>query len=157
MGDEWVEQVLAFLVITCVLALIWKYQEKIAHFADGKPLSDFNSKSSDETESHYPQTKFSPEPQYTCPCCGYITLIEEPPGNHEICGVCWWEDDGVQFRDPDYRGGANGLSLREYQAAFLEGRLEPPDISDAPDDIREELERTDYKHDPSWKPLPQKG
>ncbi|MDR2992886.1 MAG: hypothetical protein LBV11_03505, partial [Bacillus cereus] len=23
--------------------------------------------------------------KYTCPCCGYRTLEEEPPGTYEIC------------------------------------------------------------------------
>ncbi|WP_328859368.1 CPCC family cysteine-rich protein [Streptomyces sp. NBC_00306] len=29
---------------------------------------------------------------YWCPCCGYVTLAER--GSHEICAVCFWEDDG---------------------------------------------------------------
>jgi hypothetical protein len=33
--------------------------------------------------------------------------------------VCWWEDDPVQFRNADYRGGANTLSLNEARANFL--------------------------------------
>lgn len=38
--------------------------------------------------------------KYTCPCCGYRTL-EEPPGTFDICEICFWEDDGVHFDDPD--------------------------------------------------------
>ncbi|MBL1704243.1 hypothetical protein DXB51_09685 [Bacillus cereus] len=45
--------------------------------------------------------------KYTCPCCGYETLEEEPPGTYEICSICYWEDDEVQFNDPDFEGGAN--------------------------------------------------
>jgi len=56
---------------------------------------------------------------YTCPCCGYKTLEEKPPGTYEICELCGWEDDFVQFKDPDYEGGANGESLREAQYNFL--------------------------------------
>ncbi len=37
--------------------------------------------------------------QYTCPCCGYKTLYEEPPGTYEICRMCGWEDDTVQFKN----------------------------------------------------------
>ncbi len=50
--------------------------------------------------------------KYTCPCCGYRTLDEEPPGTYDICEICFWEDDPVQFVDPDYEGGANTPSLR---------------------------------------------
>jgi hypothetical protein len=38
-------------------------------------------------------------------------MESEPPGTFEICPVCFWEDDGVQYEDPDYEGGANGISL----------------------------------------------
>lgn len=44
---------------------------------------------------------------YTCPWGGYQTITEEPPGTYDICRICYWEDDGGQFRDPDYEGGAN--------------------------------------------------
>ena len=53
------------------------------------------------------------EARYPCPCCGYLTLPEPPPGTYEICEVCFWEDDAVQFDDPDYTGGANTVSLRQ--------------------------------------------
>src|SRR5947199_258026 len=56
--------------------------------------------------------------KYQCPCCGLFTLDEEPPGTYEICMVCWWEDDPVQFANPDYRGGANEESLNEAREAF---------------------------------------
>lgn len=58
--------------------------------------------------------------RYTCPCCGYKTLTEEPPGTYEICTICFWEDDPVQFKDPDSKGGANTASLREAQKNFME-------------------------------------
>lgn len=57
---------------------------------------------------------------YACPCCGYKTLLQKPPGTYEICHVCHWEDDGVQYYDPDYVGGANqDFSLRIAQKYFL--------------------------------------
>ena len=43
---------------------------------------------------------------------------EEPPGTFEICPVCFWEDDNVQFNDPNYRGGANRVSLNEAKQNF---------------------------------------
>ena len=42
-----------------------------------------------------------------CPCCGYPTLSER--GRYEICGLCFWEDDGQDDDDADTcRGGPNG-------------------------------------------------
>ena len=87
---------------------------------------------------------------YTCPCCGYQTLPEPPPGTYNLCPICFWEDDGVQFRDPDYEGGANGPSLRQAQSNFAgygacdeHGRrfVRPP----RPGDVR----------DAQWRALPQ--
>lgn len=57
-------------------------------------------------------------PKYTCPCCGYLTLDEAPPGSFDICPVCDWEDDRVQFADPDFQGGANEVSLREARRNY---------------------------------------
>ncbi len=56
--------------------------------------------------------------RYPCPCCGFLTLDQKPPGTYAICPVCWWEDDDVQARDPDYAGGANRLSLRQARENF---------------------------------------
>jgi cysteine-rich CPCC protein len=56
--------------------------------------------------------------RYDCPCCDEPRLAEPPPGTFEICKVCGWEDDNVQFDDPDYKGGANHESLRQARAAF---------------------------------------
>lgn len=58
--------------------------------------------------------------KYTCPCCGYRTLDEEPPGTYDICSICFWEDDPIQYEDPDYEGGANHVSLRTAQQNFKE-------------------------------------
>jgi RNAse (barnase) inhibitor barstar len=57
---------------------------------------------------------------YTCPCCGYKTFENEPPGTDEICKICFWQDDGVQFGDPHYAGGANRVSLIEAQINFID-------------------------------------
>ncbi|MBE7033559.1 MAG: hypothetical protein E7406_04955 [Ruminococcaceae bacterium] len=64
--------------------------------------------------------------KYQCKCCGYFTLEEEPldpnrcPGTFEICPVCFWEDDSLQFLDPDLEGGANNVSLNIAKKNFKE-------------------------------------
>ena len=57
--------------------------------------------------------------KYKCPCCGNFTLYEKPPGTYEICEVCNWEDDELQFRNPNYAGGANKLSLEDARKEYL--------------------------------------
>ncbi|ROQ96076.1 cysteine-rich CPCC protein [Streptomyces sp. 2132.2] len=52
-----------------------------------------------------------------CPCCGHLVL-DEMPGSHEICPVCSWEDDAVQFRWPTAEIGANRVSLVEAQRNY---------------------------------------
>jgi hypothetical protein len=45
-------------------------------------------------------------------------VFDENVGSHEICPVCFWEDDLVQTRWPSYTGGANTLSLVECQRNY---------------------------------------
>lgn len=56
--------------------------------------------------------------KFYCPCCGYNTLSEPPKGTHNICEVCFWEDDRTQLEDPSYEGGANRVSLIQAQKNF---------------------------------------
>lgn len=42
----------------------------------------------------------------------------KPPGTFAICPVCYWEDDDVQFRNPLYDAGANGISLIEARENY---------------------------------------
>ncbi|HSI71584.1 MAG TPA: CPCC family cysteine-rich protein [Fimbriimonas sp.] len=67
---------------------------------------------------------------YPCPCCGNRTLSEQPPGTYEICGVCFWEDDPVQFADPELAGGANEVSLNKAKENYLEFRVSDPTALD---------------------------
>ena len=53
-----------------------------------------------------------------CVCCYNYTLDSEPPGTFEICPVCYWEDDNVQFSDPNYEGGANEISLNKARENY---------------------------------------
>jgi Cysteine-rich CPCC len=55
---------------------------------------------------------------YPCACCGFLTISDVPPGTFEICPVCFWEDDYVQFNNIDFKGGANEESLREARQNF---------------------------------------
>jgi len=57
--------------------------------------------------------------KYPCPCCNCLTLDESPgEGSCDICPVCFWEDDPVQFRDENYAGGANHVSLTAARLNF---------------------------------------
>lgn len=80
--------------------------------------------------------------RFPCPCCGHLTLHDQP-GSYDICHVCFWEEDGVQLRWPDYAGGANRPSLIDSQANFVRygameerftGNVRPP----APDEPLDE-------------------
>lgn len=51
-----------------------------------------------------------------CRCCGSLTIEEY--GSFEVCSVCDWEDDDIQFDDPDFSGGANELSLNEAKKQY---------------------------------------
>ena len=55
-----------------------------------------------------------------CPCCHKFRFDEV--GKYEICSVCGWEDDPLQRRDPDLKGGANTLSLNEARHNYLTGK-----------------------------------
>jgi ribonuclease HII len=79
--------------------------------------------------------------RFACPCCGNYTLDLEPPGTFAHCEVCWWEDDAVQFADPEYKDGANAPSLhqaREYYRNLgvsdphLKGHERPPRADELP-------------------------
>ncbi|MCW8309671.1 hypothetical protein K7A41_00350 [Sphingobacterium sp. InxBP1] len=51
--------------------------------------------------------------KFECPCCGYFTLKEEAGNSFQLCPVCYWKDDRVQFNDLTYEGGTNSLSLNQ--------------------------------------------
>ena len=51
---------------------------------------------------------------FPCPCCGYHTLAEER--RWEICPICFWEDDPLQYDEPSYAGGANQEALERADA-----------------------------------------
>ncbi|GAB3532929.1 CPCC family cysteine-rich protein [Pontibacter brevis] len=57
-----------------------------------------------------------------CPCCGYDTFEGEERLQYIICPICFWEDDPIQFSEPEYEGGANRVSLVQAQRNFEEFR-----------------------------------
>jgi hypothetical protein len=64
--------------------------------------------------------------RYACPCCDFLTLTQPPEGTFQGCPVCWWEDDNIQFRNADHRGGANAVSLLEARENFRQiGAMQP--------------------------------
>ena len=87
--------------------------------------------------------------KYTCPCCGYKTLNEEPTNTYDICEICFWEDDGFQFRYPDYESGANYISLREAQQNYI--KFGAKGEEDCIEFVRMP-NKNDIK-DPNWNPL----
>nr|DAR08421.1 MAG TPA: cysteine-rich protein [Caudoviricetes sp.] len=48
-----------------------------------------------------------------CPCCN-VGMIESDC--FDICEVCGWEES-----HPDYKGGANHMSLNEAREAYKKG------------------------------------
>lgn len=54
---------------------------------------------------------------FKCPVCGKYTF-QSGPGSYEICPVCGWENDKAQYKDPNLKGGANKLSLKEYKERY---------------------------------------
>jgi len=65
---------------------------------------------------------------FPCPCCGYLTM-PELRGSYGICPVCLWEDDEVQFDEPDFAGGANKVSLNEARKNFRRYGVSDPRFS----------------------------
>lgn len=86
--------------------------------------------------------------KYPCPCCGYLIYDEEPGGSYDICPICFWEDDPVQFSEPNYEGGANGVSLREAQKNFEKIGAKGKRILK-----HARKPRKDEIRDPNWKPI----
>jgi hypothetical protein len=83
--------------------------------------------------------------KYQCPCCGYFTLPEKPPGTYYICDVCFWEDDPIQYKDHDYKGGANRISLNQARINYARfGAKEEKYIND----VRKPLDSEREAHYP---------
>lgn len=53
-----------------------------------------------------------------CPACG--TKGDTVGSQWQICSLCGWEDDPVQFDNPNETMGANGFSLNEWKATLTD-------------------------------------
>ena len=58
-----------------------------------------------------------------CPICKKYRLPE--PNTYEMCQVCGWFDDPLQFEEPNSLGN-NDLSLNEYRKKWQNGEIPPP-------------------------------
>lgn len=52
-----------------------------------------------------------------CPVCGKYEFEEY--GDYDICPVCNWENDNLQYDDHNYAGGANDLSVNEARIEYF--------------------------------------
>lgn len=59
------------------------------------------------------------EGRHKCPVCGKFEFATH--NSLEMCDVCFWEDDAIQLNDPNYKGGANKMSLNEAKEAYKKG------------------------------------
>jgi len=85
--------------------------------------------------------------KFPCACCGY-KVNDQPPGYHEQCPICGWEDDLSQLRFADMTGVSNHVTLVTGQKNFIEyGAAERRNISAARDPVPGE------QRDASWRPI----
>lgn len=52
-----------------------------------------------------------------CPICGKYEFEEYD--DYDICPVCNWENDGLQYDDHNYAGGSNHLSVNEARIEYF--------------------------------------
>lgn len=102
--------------------------------AAGKILSEANYDLSDALKVRQKQGL------YPCPACGF-EVFADAIGSYDICPICGWEDDGVQYRFPDLIGGANGTCLYEWQLKT---------VAAIPLDVKE---KNGFSRDKTWRPL----
>ena len=79
-----------------------------------------------------------------CPCCGYRTLPEGQPGSYEVCPVCHWLDDPVQFGDAEYVSDTNHVSLSDARTNFEKHGACTPEAAD------QTKTPADAPRDPNW-------
>lgn len=60
---------------------------------------------------------FDPQKNIPCPVCGRYIFEEED--DFDICDCCGWENDNIQYKDHNYAGGANELSVNEARIEYF--------------------------------------
>ena len=80
-----------------------------------------------------------------CPCCGYLTLPEGQPGSFEVCPICHWMDDPIQFADVNYVSDSNHISLQQARENVREFGAASEDVVD---ETRHPTAAED--RDPNW-------
>ena len=71
-----------------------------------------------------------------CPVCGKFEFEEY--GDFDICPVCNWENDGLQYDDHNYSGGANALSVNEARIEYFV--INHPETAEQASKAKEEYE-----------------
>ena len=61
-----------------------------------------------------------------CPFCEKYVFDEE--NDFAICDICGWENDGVQWHDHNFSGGANSLSVNEEKIYYKLSLYEEKEI-----------------------------
>ena len=85
--------------------------------------------------------------KFPCPCCGY-RVNGYPPGYHEKCPICGWEDDLTQLRFVEMPGSSNHVSLIKAQINF-------EDYGASEQRVRMNVRSPDMddRRDPEWRPV----
>ena len=96
---------------------VFKYDEENNIFGDAKPNGITETVFKPKRKKAY--WKEQVENKRKCMCCGEYTLDEDDL--FAICNNCGWESDKVQEDDPNYKGGANEMSLNEAKEAYKKG------------------------------------
>lgn len=73
----------------------------------------------------------------SCPVCGYLTL--EQRDSHDICGICFWEDDGIDDFEGNENSGPNDMTLKEGRVIFQEAKRKLLNINSSDNDLLETL------------------
>ncbi len=87
--------------------------------------------------------------RYPCACCGYL-VNRNPPGYHELCPICGWEDDLSQLRFVEMPGSSNHVSLIDGQVNFHKyGAAERRYVMESRKPLNEE------PREKTWRPIDQ--
>ena len=80
-----------------------------------------------------------------CPCCGYNTFNPQKRLELDICPICFWEDDPLQYGNPELEFSCNLASLKQAQQNF-------DAFGASEEDMKRYCQKTNSKHrrNPDW-------